>query len=158
AAKRAGRAVLVGDCLRPGDARADQEHAAREPLLADSRAAEEPEWLDRHLFRTQCAGRQGGKLGADRSRAQGRADGPLLRHEEGVLRQSMEAAGPGAGGWRHCRRTVRTCAMPSVDQLIIWIVVGLIGGGLAGSLITWERKGFGLFRNLGLGLAGAVVG
>jgi len=48
--------------------------------------------------------------------------------------------------------------MPSVDQLIVWIVVGLIGGGLAGSLITWERKGFGLLRNLALGLAGALVG
>jgi len=48
--------------------------------------------------------------------------------------------------------------MPSVDQLIVWIVVGLIGGGLAGLLITWEREGFGLLRNLVLGLAGAVVG
>jgi uncharacterized membrane protein YeaQ/YmgE (transglycosylase-associated protein family) len=48
--------------------------------------------------------------------------------------------------------------MPSVDQLIVWIVVGLIGGGLASSLVTWERGGFGLFRNLVLGLAGAVIG
>ena len=48
--------------------------------------------------------------------------------------------------------------MPSVDQLIVWIVVGLIGGGLAGSLVTWERSGFGLLRNLVLGLAGAVIG
>jgi uncharacterized membrane protein YeaQ/YmgE (transglycosylase-associated protein family) len=48
--------------------------------------------------------------------------------------------------------------MPSVDQIIVWIVVGLIGGGLAGSLVTWERGGFGLFRNLVLGLAGAVIG
>jgi uncharacterized membrane protein YeaQ/YmgE (transglycosylase-associated protein family) len=29
---------------------------------------------------------------------------------------------------------------------------------LAGLLITWDREGFGLIRNLGLGLAGAVVG
>ncbi|HYC17245.1 MAG TPA: GlsB/YeaQ/YmgE family stress response membrane protein [Pseudolabrys sp.] len=48
--------------------------------------------------------------------------------------------------------------MPSVDQLIVWIVVGLIGGGLAGLLITWDRRGFGMIRNLGLGLAGALVG
>jgi uncharacterized membrane protein YeaQ/YmgE (transglycosylase-associated protein family) len=48
--------------------------------------------------------------------------------------------------------------MPSIDQLIVWIVVGLIGGGLAGRLITWEREGFGQIRNLGLGLAGALVG
>src|SRR5262249_50217075 len=48
--------------------------------------------------------------------------------------------------------------MPSVDQLVVWIVVGLLGGGLAGALMTWERGGFGLFRNLALGLTGALVG
>lgn len=48
--------------------------------------------------------------------------------------------------------------MPSVDQLIVWIDVGLIGGCLVGFLITWERSGFGLFCSLALGLAGAVVG
>lgn len=48
--------------------------------------------------------------------------------------------------------------MPSIDQLIVWIVIGLIGGGLAGLLTTWDREGFGLFRNLGLGLVGALVG
>jgi uncharacterized membrane protein YeaQ/YmgE (transglycosylase-associated protein family) len=48
--------------------------------------------------------------------------------------------------------------MPSVDQLIVWVVVGLLGGSLAGLLITWEREGFGLLRNLGVGLVGALVG
>ena len=48
--------------------------------------------------------------------------------------------------------------MPSIDQLVVWIVVGLIGGSLAGLVIARERRGFGLIRNLGLGLAGAVVG
>src|SRR5262245_25952900 len=48
--------------------------------------------------------------------------------------------------------------MPSIDQLIVWIVVGLIGGGLAGALMTWERGGYGLLRNLALGLAGALIG
>ena len=48
--------------------------------------------------------------------------------------------------------------VPSLDQFIVWIVVGLVGGGLAGFLITWERGGFGLVRNLVLGLAGAVIG
>lgn len=48
--------------------------------------------------------------------------------------------------------------MPSVDQIVVWIVVGLLGGGLAGALTTWERGGFGLFRNLALGLAGALIG
>jgi uncharacterized membrane protein YeaQ/YmgE (transglycosylase-associated protein family) len=48
--------------------------------------------------------------------------------------------------------------MPSVAQMIVWIVVGLIGGGLASRLITWDREGFGAFRNLGLGLIGALIG
>jgi uncharacterized membrane protein YeaQ/YmgE (transglycosylase-associated protein family) len=48
--------------------------------------------------------------------------------------------------------------MPSIDQLIVWIIVGLIGGELAGRVITWDREGFGRFRNLGLGLAGALIG
>ncbi|MGC1608801.1 MAG: GlsB/YeaQ/YmgE family stress response membrane protein [Pseudolabrys sp.] len=48
--------------------------------------------------------------------------------------------------------------MPSIDHVIVWIVVGLFGGGLAGALMTWERGGFGLWRNLALGLAGAFIG
>jgi len=48
--------------------------------------------------------------------------------------------------------------IPSVSQLVVWIVVGLIGGGLASRLITWDREGFGNFRNLGLGLVGALLG
>src|SRR5262245_21068419 len=48
--------------------------------------------------------------------------------------------------------------MPTTAQLIVWIVVGLIGGSLAGRLITWERGGFGLGRNLALGLIGALIG
>src|SRR5215468_2242492 len=48
--------------------------------------------------------------------------------------------------------------MPSAAQMIVWIVVGLIGGGLASRLITWDREGFGTFRNLGLGLIGALIG
>jgi uncharacterized membrane protein YeaQ/YmgE (transglycosylase-associated protein family) len=48
--------------------------------------------------------------------------------------------------------------MPSVDQVIVWIIVGLIGGSLAGLLIKWDRRGFGLVRNLSVGLVGALVG
>ena len=36
--------------------------------------------------------------------------------------------------------------------------MGLLGGSLAGLIITRERKGFGLARNMGLGLAGAIIG
>ena len=48
--------------------------------------------------------------------------------------------------------------MPTVAQLIVWVVIGLIGGGLASRLITWDRQGFGILRNLGLGLIGALIG
>jgi len=48
--------------------------------------------------------------------------------------------------------------MPSLDQIVVWIVVGLLGGSLAGGLISWDRAGFGLARNLALGLAGALIG
>jgi uncharacterized membrane protein YeaQ/YmgE (transglycosylase-associated protein family) len=53
---------------------------------------------------------------------------------------------------------LREAAMLSLDQIVVWIIVGLIGGSLAGLIIKRERKGFGVVRNLALGLAGAVVG
>jgi uncharacterized membrane protein YeaQ/YmgE (transglycosylase-associated protein family) len=48
--------------------------------------------------------------------------------------------------------------MPSFDQIIVWIIVGLLGGSLAGLIIKWDRKGFGFLRNLGVGLVGALIG
>jgi uncharacterized membrane protein YeaQ/YmgE (transglycosylase-associated protein family) len=48
--------------------------------------------------------------------------------------------------------------MPTVDQLIVWAIVGLLGGTVAGMIMTWGKEGYGLVRNLGLGLAGALVG
>jgi uncharacterized membrane protein YeaQ/YmgE (transglycosylase-associated protein family) len=48
--------------------------------------------------------------------------------------------------------------MPSLSQVVVWIIVGLLGGSLAGLMITRERRGFGILRNLGIGLTGALVG
>lgn len=48
--------------------------------------------------------------------------------------------------------------MPTFAQVIVWVIIGLIGGSLAGLLVTRRRKGFGLLRNLAMGLIGAVVG
>jgi uncharacterized membrane protein YeaQ/YmgE (transglycosylase-associated protein family) len=48
--------------------------------------------------------------------------------------------------------------MPTLAEFIVWIVMGLLGGSLAGLVITRERKGFGLVRNTGLGLVGAILG
>ena len=48
--------------------------------------------------------------------------------------------------------------MSSINQIVVWIIIGLLGGSLAGLIITRERKGFGILRNLGVGLVGALVG
>jgi uncharacterized membrane protein YeaQ/YmgE (transglycosylase-associated protein family) len=48
--------------------------------------------------------------------------------------------------------------MPSIAQFIVWLVVGLLGGSLAGLLVTRHRGGFGFLRNLGVGLLGALLG
>jgi uncharacterized membrane protein YeaQ/YmgE (transglycosylase-associated protein family) len=48
--------------------------------------------------------------------------------------------------------------MPSIDQFIVWVVVGLLGGSFAALVTTRDRKGYGLLRNLGVGLVGALVG
>jgi uncharacterized membrane protein YeaQ/YmgE (transglycosylase-associated protein family) len=48
--------------------------------------------------------------------------------------------------------------MVSLTQLVVWIIVGLLGGSVAGLIIRRERRGFGVWRNLGLGLIGALVG
>lgn len=48
--------------------------------------------------------------------------------------------------------------MPSWSQAIVWVIVGLLGGSFVGLLITGDRKGLGFFRNLGMGLLGALVG
>jgi uncharacterized membrane protein YeaQ/YmgE (transglycosylase-associated protein family) len=48
--------------------------------------------------------------------------------------------------------------MPTISQFIVWIVVGLLGGSLAGVVVRRERKGLGLVRNVAVGLIGALVG
>lgn len=48
--------------------------------------------------------------------------------------------------------------MPSIDHVIVWIVVGLLAGTLVGRLVTWKKEGLGLWRNLALGLTGALIG
>ena len=48
--------------------------------------------------------------------------------------------------------------MISVSQIITWIIVGLLAGSLVGLFVKGDRKGFGLWQNLGIGLAGALIG
>ena len=46
----------------------------------------------------------------------------------------------------------------SLSQIVVWLIVGALGGTLAGALVRWQREGFGWWTNLGIGLVGAVVG
>ena len=46
----------------------------------------------------------------------------------------------------------------SIDQLIVWFVIGAIAGSLAGLIVKRTKEGYGRFGNLGVGLIGAVVG
>lgn len=44
------------------------------------------------------------------------------------------------------------------SQIIVWLIVGLIGGTLVGVLVRGQREGFGWWTNLGIGLVGALMG
>jgi uncharacterized membrane protein YeaQ/YmgE (transglycosylase-associated protein family) len=46
----------------------------------------------------------------------------------------------------------------TLPQIIVWLVIGLLGGTLAGMVVRWQREGFGWWTNLGIGLVGALVG
>jgi len=46
----------------------------------------------------------------------------------------------------------------SLDQIIVWLVVGAIAGMLAGAVVKRSKKGFGTFPNIGIGLVGALIG
>lgn len=46
----------------------------------------------------------------------------------------------------------------SLDQIIVWLVVGAIAGSLAGLVVKRTKQGFGRFTNLGIGLVGALIG
>ncbi|MBV8133210.1 MAG: GlsB/YeaQ/YmgE family stress response membrane protein [Alphaproteobacteria bacterium] len=48
--------------------------------------------------------------------------------------------------------------MVSLTQFVVWIIVGLLGGSIAGLIVRRERRGFGIWRNLGVGLLGALIG
>ncbi len=45
-----------------------------------------------------------------------------------------------------------------INKIIVWLVVGTFAGTLAGRLLTFSKKGFGFWSNIGVGMVGAVVG
>ena len=46
----------------------------------------------------------------------------------------------------------------TVGELVVWLVVGLLAGSFAGLVVKRKREGFGRYTNLGIGLAGALIG
>lgn len=48
--------------------------------------------------------------------------------------------------------------MFSISNIIVWLIVGLLAGSVAGPLLTGKREGFGRVNNLVIGLLGAILG
>lgn len=46
----------------------------------------------------------------------------------------------------------------TLGQVLIWVIVGALAGSLIGMAITRKKKGFGPYVNLGIGMAGALIG
>ena len=46
----------------------------------------------------------------------------------------------------------------TIDEVIVWLIVGALAGWLAGAIVKRRKAGFGRFGNLGVGLIGALIG
>ncbi|MGB5276946.1 MAG: GlsB/YeaQ/YmgE family stress response membrane protein [Gammaproteobacteria bacterium] len=46
----------------------------------------------------------------------------------------------------------------TIEELVVWIVVGMLAGTLAGLIVKRKKAGYGHLSNLGLGLVGALIG
>jgi len=46
----------------------------------------------------------------------------------------------------------------TLSEIIVWLVVGGLVGTLIGRLVTRQKAGFGVWKNLGVGLVGALIG
>ncbi len=45
-----------------------------------------------------------------------------------------------------------------LPHVVVWIIVGILAGTLTGMIAKGDRRGFGVLRNLGLGMTGALLG
>lgn len=46
----------------------------------------------------------------------------------------------------------------TVVEIFVWLIVGALAGSLTGVVVTRKKEGFGRYANLGVGLAGALIG
>ncbi|MHC4693935.1 MAG: GlsB/YeaQ/YmgE family stress response membrane protein [Planctomycetota bacterium] len=44
------------------------------------------------------------------------------------------------------------------SEVVVWLIIGALAGSLTGIIVTRKKQGFGRFANLGIGLAGALIG
>ena len=46
----------------------------------------------------------------------------------------------------------------TLGEIIVWLIVGGLAGSITGLIVKRTKEGFGRWRNLGIGLAGALLG
>jgi uncharacterized membrane protein YeaQ/YmgE (transglycosylase-associated protein family) len=46
----------------------------------------------------------------------------------------------------------------TLADFVVWVIVGLLAGSLAGTVVTGKWAGFGRWTSLGVGLVGALIG
>ena len=46
----------------------------------------------------------------------------------------------------------------SIGEIIVWLIIGALAGTLASRLVTFSKRGFGPWINMGVGMLGALVG
>jgi uncharacterized membrane protein YeaQ/YmgE (transglycosylase-associated protein family) len=49
-------------------------------------------------------------------------------------------------------------SIASIGKIIVWLIIGALAGTLAGRLMTFTKRGLGLWANVGVGMLGALVG
>lgn len=46
----------------------------------------------------------------------------------------------------------------TIGKIVVWLIVGALAGTLAGRVMTFSKRGFGFWTNMGIGMIGALVG
>ena len=46
----------------------------------------------------------------------------------------------------------------TIGKIIVWLIIGTLAGTMAGRIVTFKKEGLGRWTNIGIGMAGAVVG
>ena len=44
------------------------------------------------------------------------------------------------------------------QQILVWVIVGGFAGTLAGRIVSRSKEGLGFWKNIGVGMIGAVIG